>query len=144
MYKLEHKNQIVAFANFINTFEWQFFCTFTTPYSLSLASSRRSMDKLKNYLDNQFTGSKVFWFAEEFDVKEGYHIHALIQLEKCDQNSLDKNITALKKAWKILSRGDRKSILNTHIVQYDKDKGGNFYVSKYINRPNINDYDLLL
>jgi len=115
------------YGKWLEQYDWDYFCTFTTPYELTLKSSRRMMDflALKFLLGPE---SKMFWAAEKFDVKEGYHIHALIQSMMKQHMISDR--------YKELYHG------RPRVLKYDSNKGGNYYFSKYITKQII-DYDFI-
>ena len=130
---------INAYGNWLNSMPWDYYCTFTTRYQLSLKSSRRSMIRLYAFLSEKYgCTTKLFWVAEPFDTKYGCHVHALIDVgDKALITSID-----LKKAWQVVSKGrGKKEYNNTVIKNYDNGKGGHFYLSKYLQRQGV-DYDV--
>jgi len=131
---------IDAYGNWLNTFDWDYYCTFTTRYQLSLKSARRYMPKLQCLLSHgQEIPPIIFWVAEPFDAKYGCHLHALVLIE----NKSSKTKTSIKNAWQVVSKGKgAKEYNNTTIKKYDPTKGGHFYVSKYLHK-NSSDYDFL-
>ena len=83
-YKL-NKNYSEALADYLNTQNWDRFCTFTTSYELTLKSARRLMDRtFTNLATNLFTNMPLvmFWCAEKFECKDGYHTHGLLEYGK--------------------------------------------------------------
>lgn len=133
------KSLVQAYGNWLNTLTWDYYCTFTTRYQMTVKSARRTMIKLHNHLNERYNCSaKVFWVAEPFDTKYGCHLHALIEVEnKTSVTKID-----LKNAWQVVSKGKgKKEYNNTTIKEYDKNKGGHFYFSKYLHRQGI-DYDI--
>ncbi|MGP8216226.1 MAG: hypothetical protein ACLQQ4_11715 [Bacteroidia bacterium] len=136
------KQQYIApvWGDWLNTMNWDFFCTLSTRYSMTLAAARRAAERLKNYLSTRYGNVKVFFVAEPFDTKYGYHIHALVSFENSALRGL-KDI--LNRAWQVVTRGKGgKGYNNTVIEPYDKELGANYYVSKYLMKKNA-DYDLL-
>lgn len=140
----EQKNRkqslVNAYGNWLNSLSWNYYCTFTTRYQMTTKSARRSMQRLHEHLSKYYSyNSKIFWVAEPFDTKYGCHIHALIEVENI--NHLTRR--DLKDAWQIVSKGKGlKEYNNTTIKLYDPQKGGNFYLSKYLQRHGI-DYDVI-
>lgn len=116
------------------------YCTFTTRYQLTLPAARKSMERLHSHLSFHFAFSpKIFWVAEPFDIKYGCHLHALIEVE----NKKLTTKTDIRNAWQVVSKGKGlKEYNNTTIKDYDRLKGGHFYLSKYLQSHKA-DYDLL-
>ena len=57
---------------------WTWFATFTTPYELTLPSARRLVERTVKEWRKIDASAKVFWVAEKFELKDGYHLHALV------------------------------------------------------------------
>ena len=130
------------YANWLNKEKWDFFCTFTTPYPMSLPSARRAMERLQHSLTTEATKSKMFWTAEPFDSKESYHVHALIRLQDSNNASLAKKRALIKSSWQRVSNG-RYGTANkfTFVDPYVKGKGAHYYTAKYLSREGV-DYDI--
>lgn len=129
------------YAQWLNKMKWQFFCTFSTKYSMSMKSARRAMERLHSHLSNYYGKVTLFWVAEPFDTLYGFHTHALIYVE----NPLVKSLKGLiMNAWQIVSNG-KGGKANNHTVlkPYDKKLGANHYVAKYMFTKNA-DYDLFI
>ncbi len=135
------KNSI-AYADFLNTMTWDCFCTLSTKYSLTMNQARRAADRLHSFLNTKYGNARIFWVAEPFDSRVGYHIHALVSISP---SSIVKDIAeVIKKAWQVVTKGGNgKSYNNTVIRPYDSNLGANYYVSKYMLKNNA-DYDILL
>ena len=131
----------VSYGNWLNTMPWDYYCTFTTRYQLSKPAARRSMARLQDIIKRQYMDiPEIFWVAEPFDSKYGCHLHALVKIT----GKTPQTITHLKNAWQIASKGrGLKEYNNTTIKDYDPQKGGHFYVAKYLQRHNA-DYDFYL
>ena len=135
-----------AYAEFLSGFEWGYFCTFTTPYTLTLKSARRLMEKYHSDL-KKGGKSPFFWVAEPFDVKEGYHTHALLQVPDCYQFKhlvdLWQVATGCKGKTKENESGQKVKIhARVEYRKYDKRLGARHYVGKYIMKSGA-DYDFL-
>ena len=130
---------IAVYGNWLNSEQWDYYCTFTTRYQLTLKAARRSMEKLHSLISMKYGfAPKLFWVAEPFDTKYGCHVHALIEVH----NKLLTNKTDIRNAWQVVSKGKGlKEYNNTTIKDYDNLKGGHFYLSKYLQRSNA-DYDI--
>ena len=133
---------IKDYANWLDKEKWNFFCTFTTPYPMSLPSARRTMEKLQNSLTTEATKSKIFWAAEPFDSKESYHVHALIKLQDMNNASTARKMAFIKNSWQRVSKG-RYGTANkfTLVDPYIKGKGAHYYTAKYLTQENV-DYDI--
>ena len=134
-------NTTIAYADFFNSKEWQTFGTFTTRYPLSMKSARRAMERLHENLTTNYGKTELLWVAEPFDTKYGYHTHALVKLNNCP----DKNINPLlRNSWQIVSGGKGgKANHFTVLKEYDRELGGNYYISKYMLKTNV-DWDIFI
>mgnify|MGYP001810060359 CR=1 FL=1 len=147
MTKLQRKNDTCnIYAQYLSTFEWTHFCTFTTPYTLTLKSARRLMGK---YHDDLKKAGKApfFWAAEPFDCKEGYHTHALLIAPEAYQFKhlvdLWQTATGVKGKKYIDEKGvERKMHSRVELKRYNPKLGAAHYVGKYITKTG-SDYDLL-
>lgn len=119
------------YSNYLDSIEWTHWCTFTTRYDLSMKSARRMSETIFNHLGNKndlFARiDKMFWVAEPFDVKDGFHIHALVQ------TNLDS---------KEIYEWTKKRYGRSLVLPYEKEKGAHSYVAKYITK-SLSDYDIL-
>lgn len=129
------------YGDWLDKTEWSLFCTFTTRYSLTVKSARRSMQRFNEFLTTQYSfKTTIFWVAEPFDTGDSYHVHALLKVEG---KATDNLIYYIKKAWQIVSKGKNgKEYHQTILRPYEPSKGAHFYVAKYIHRPGA-DYDIL-
>lgn len=132
------KTLSVEYGDWLNTFQWHYYCTFTTRYQLSKPAARRSMARLQEVLYQQYMDKPtIFWVAEPFDTRYGCHLHALLHIK----GKVPQTITHIKNAWQIVSKGKGlKEYNNTTIKEYDPKLGGHYYVSKYLFKP-YSDYD---
>lgn len=129
------------YGNWLDNMEWDYFCTFTTDYTLSIPSARRAMDRLFKVLNREFGMVNYFWVAEPFDCKEGYHTHALLKVP-----NLLSNLAPLiiEKKWHQVTKTKKtKGKHRTHLIPYIKGKGGHYYIGKYLGKIN-SDYDFNL
>jgi hypothetical protein len=126
----------VQYANFLDQQNWNYYCTFTTPYPMSINSARKAMERFHNALTELNLKPLIFWVAEPFDTKYGYHTHALLKIE-C--NSINNNIELIKTTWFMVTRNTSFKSRNngTHIRAYKKGEGAHFYVAKYLNRRDV-------
>lgn len=108
------------------------FVTLTTRYELTLKSSRRAIGRFTDYLRSKGRSLHAVWFAEKFEVKEGYHLHALV--------ASDAPREELKEAWSTIS----KCAARSDFRKYKVGKRGGEYASKYISKKGTTtDYDFI-
>lgn len=146
--KPKPRKQIIQteYANWLEDQDWDFYCTFTTNYELTLKSARRIMVKLHDTLNKNHSSTRLFWVAEPFDCKEGFHTHGLLYFHDRDYqntsitgNSLDFEL--LRRSWLRCNPKSAKSYCK--LERFQKSKGATSYVGKYMNKYR-SDYDLLL
>lgn len=68
-----------TFGTWLKTFDWSHWATLTTNYELTLKSARRIAVGLHKEF-SRAGDSKIFFAAEPYDLKEGYHLHCLIKI----------------------------------------------------------------
>lgn len=117
-----------AIAGFLDNIDFRYFCTFTTRKPISIASTRRIAETVVSFVDGGNT-STVFWAAEPFDVREGYHFHALMRTPKDKLEIFD---------W-YFRRYGRCSILDNS--EPDRRQAASYYCSKYLTKK-LADYDI--
>lgn len=122
-------------AEFLNTMNWDYYATLTTSYEQTMKSARRSMHRLHDKLN--LSGATTMFFAcEPYDVKDGYHVHALIKTEVEFKNLID--------CYQLTSGGLK---IGTHqridLKKFRNELGGAMYCAKYISK-NLSDWDILL
>ena len=131
-----------AVANFLDTWKWDYFGTFTTEYELSIKSTRRLMDvytaqlnlfNLKRGLIDEPT--LVSWFAEVNPNRGGHHIHALIKSSIGVQDQFQVWQRVSGSQW---PKGPSNRV---KIESYMRTLGANYYVSKYITKSHC-DWDI--
>ncbi len=132
------------YVEYVASLPWDFFCTFTTRYKLTLPSARRLMGRLHDRLSSEVSKNRLFWVAEPFDCKEGYHCHGLLYLQDQQYNERGIDFSLVKTTYEIVSGGKKggKSMANTHLSRYNAKKGAARYCGKYLLKTNA-DYDIL-
>jgi hypothetical protein len=135
------QRNIIEYGKFLDKSSWTFFCTFSTHYPLSLKSSRSSIQRFHCFLkQNMNLENSIFWIAEPFESRYGYHIHALVKIFAPEPEIYKPKLI---KAWQIVTNGAKNNSYNwTNISPYIPELGANFYLTKYIGRADI-DYDLI-
>ena len=136
----ERREELQSYINYLNRIEWNYWCTGTTPYQLTIRSSRRLISA---YMDKLSTDISylIFWCAEPFDVKDGYHLHFLLKVEPDTIRYKEyyqkwQVVTAMKKY-----KGTAKWARIT-MERYNPEIGAGGYVTKYITKQGA-DYDIL-
>lgn len=143
-----------AYADWLQKFKFTHFVTLTTPYTLTTNSARRLVQRWFDKLQKHGYQPTIFWVAEKFECKDGYHIHLLLKVNKkvlphhefvflcelyqiCAGTSKYKNVDGkYTRQW---SRIDIKAF------NPKMDAGG--YVTKYVTKENANkfaEYDILI
>lgn len=115
------------YGRWLDAFDWNYFCTFTTRYPLSPKSARRLINKFGDYLLEQDPARMLFWAIEPFELRDGCHYHLLL-----------KTTVSSRKAWSWwfynYGRNDLKN--------YDRDKKGSEYMAKYVTKQ-LSDFDMI-
>lgn len=122
------------YANFVAKQPWDYFVTFTTRYELTLKSTRRLMNRFidrTNKMSN--TEQSLFWVAERFECKDGFHAHGLLnsKVEFKELVEAYQVVTGSKR------NGDWSAIT---LKKYNKAQAAAKYCSKYILK-HYADYD---
>lgn len=142
--KISHREEVRnAYADWIGQYDWTYWATFTTRYKLTMPSARKAVEGMYKQL-SKAGNVRIFFVCEPFDLREGYHIHALMQV----QGNL--KYQHILQTWQHVSGNKRKPKDNeepstwnrVELERYDKRKGARHYVGKYMTK-NACDYDLL-
>lgn len=127
-----------SLAEFINDHSWTLWTTLSTGYELTLPSSRRSMNRMFERVSSRIPNTQLFWAAEKFDVKDGFHIHSLWSFDEAiwqgDTRSIYKQFVD---DWRTTSNTQKAAVYSE---RYKKDHGAHHYISKYITKQ-ITDWD---
>jgi chitodextrinase len=134
-----------GYIDYLGTFNWNTFITGTTKYELTLPSARRLVERWYNTFNH--VGTALFWVAEKYEVKDGHHIHALLQGNVPYRQLIDNWQWATgNKSDFVSAQGDFKWHKDTwnriDIQKYDNRRKAGGYVSKYVFKKHA-DYDLL-
>lgn len=146
-----------AYADWLNTIDWTFFCTFTTRYELTLKSARRLMERYHEGLKIYAGECKLFWVAEKYEMKDGFHTHGMLSLPKemkepmhftnmCDLYQLKTGSKPVSNHNGKLDFGSGRNRID--LQKYDKRRNAGKYATKYIlksaNSEGGGDYDILV
>jgi hypothetical protein len=138
-----------CYVKYLETLPWTYFLTGSTRYELTLKSSRRLAERWFDAIKSE--GAILFWVAEKFECKDGFHIHGLLSVPKEDHYTFNQLIDHWQLATgnKAISVGNDRKIewdkakwnaLN--LKRYDKKRGAGGYCAKYVFKRDA-DYDLL-
>lgn len=129
------RNAQQVMAEFIDNMDWDYFATLTTSYEQTMKSARRSVERFHDRA-NQNSATTIFFASEPYDVKDGFHVHALIKTEMEFQN--------LVECYQITSGGQKLGIKQRiQLRKFYKGEGGAMYCAKYITK-RLSDWDILL
>jgi len=131
------QNVADEYANWIASYPWTWFVTFTTPYELTLKSARRAMERYFTHTSNlTLNPQMLFWVAEPFECKDGYHTHGLFYSDITFKKAVE--------AYQITSAAKRHgNYARIHLSRYNPRKAAARYCAKYLLK-RYSDYDLLL
>lgn len=149
-----------AVIKYLEALPWTFFLTGSTRYELTLKSTRRLMER---WFDEFKTpGSMLFWVAEKFECKDGFHGHGLLYMpagpEGPDRTLFNRlidawqwatgNKTILVTSWykeggRSKMEWDKTKWNALNLKHYDKKRGAGGYCAKYVFKDDA-DYDLLI
>ena len=124
------------YGSYVGQTNWTFYCTLSTKYPLTLNSARRSIIRLHEFIKIiQKIENEIFWIAEPFDSKYGFHIHCLVKFKCIDPHKRKKELI---KAWQTVTKGSYGKKYNwTSIVSYDANLGAKYYVVKGIGKNDV-------
>jgi len=154
------KNIKTSYAEWLNSFEWDYFVTLTTHYELTLKSARRLAERWHEKMRKHDFEPILFWVAERFETKDGYHIHGLLKLNRklkkhefvfitelyqivsgaCSVNDLTSTINNKEKRKKL-------SWNRIDLSRYLESKNGGAYCTKYVLQEQQNklaEYDIII
>jgi microcystin-dependent protein len=88
--------------------EIAYFATLTTQYTLTLPSARRAVARFASCCRREQLGTiRGVWFAELYEAKDGYHLHALLA------TNLQRD--TLNKCWAVASKANE-----THAIAIER------------------------
>lgn len=131
-----------AYTEMVSQFKPDYFCTFTTKHQLTLPSARRAMVNYSFALRRLMVPEEklfLFWVAEPFELKEGYHTHGLLSVPSTFKNG--EGFQTLRKAWTKAS-GSRKDEARAQFSPVRSNIEAVRYVTKYTTKTQT-DWDLV-
>ena len=145
---------IRAYAEWLDTLPWTFWCTMTTPYELSLPAARRIVEKTHGAW-SELAGGRctLFYAAERNQLRDGHHMHALVRLppefherqlytKLCGKYS---TITGAAKYRYCKVTGDERwksSNARIDLERYDPKRAASGYLTKYLLKDRGSEYDI--
>lgn len=124
-----------SFSNWLSNYKFTTFATFTTEQPLHLTGARRMAAKFGHWIQAG-KDSSMFWAAEPFDAREGYHFHALINTYGKISNQQMKDYWQNEKRFGIGQfLGIRRALGKENQIEN--------YCSKYISK-HLADYDFYI
>jgi len=147
MNTLEKKQRVEDYRDtmgqWLDIHNWTYFATFTSREEMTQKMARRYAESiLRRIRDRQLKNEApercaMAWFIESHKEKKGVHIHALIKT-----GLLKETIT---KEWLSLTKisNERKTNGYARLLTYVPDFGASFYISKYIVKGGLIDWDVI-
>lgn len=151
---IEKNDELIkqAYIDWLDSMEWSFWCTLTTPYELTVKSARRAILRYHAILSRiSNKRCRIFFVLEPFGIKEGMHIHCLISMP--DKYHEPDYYQQMVDSWQLCT-GRYKRVKDERgcwveqqkaridLKRYRKDIKATGYCSKYMMKDDI-DYDLL-
>ena len=115
-------------GQWLDTFKWTYFITFTTRYELTQKSARRAMDTFyrKSNEKSIWRGQNqtaFTYFVEAHSTKKGYHVHALIYA--------DISVKEIYDIWQVVSNNNEGTNY-VRALNYITEFGASYYIAKYV------------
>ena len=133
-FKLIKKSRMVnQLREMLSEFEWSYFATFTSEEVLNERKIQFLMDRF-NISIRKFEAN-LFWVAEPNSDRKGFHIHALIKVNKFHPIICRNGRLEIERIWLnnlINYVGPQRS--RCMIKDYDSNLGGIIYVTKLIGK----------
>ena len=117
-----------AYGDFFGREQWDYFSTLTYKHPVNVKRNRSIMDRLIKSLKRQATAFSMVWVCEWHRTGTSTHSHLLTK---------GVDVAVIDKYWSKSNLGYKK--FNDHKV-YEREKGANFYIAKYIDKEV--DYDI--
>lgn len=135
----------IAVGDWLHSMPWTHWATLTTPYELTMKGARRLAHRFHRRL-NKDAPASMFWACEPFDAKDGFHLHALLNVPGVPYESIIQTYqdTAGGSGWKRIQLDEFNPSWKKKGKEEREDAtGATYYVGKYITKK-LSDYDLLL
>ena len=109
------ENYITDFVN-VSLHGKAWFATLTTQYTLTLPAARRCVKRFADITKRKGHAIALCWFAERFELKDGFHLHALV--------ASTAPRAELNEYWATASRANK-----SHALQIEKDNNDAIFAS---------------
>ena len=116
------------FGNLFGRENWDYFSTLTHKWTVGMNRNRRVMEGLVRSLKKQGLAFSMVWVSEWHRSGSSTHNHLLTK---------GVDITLIDRYWCSHNLGRKK--FNDHKI-YEKNKGANFYLAKYLDKEVDYDY----
>ena len=127
------------FEVLLHSHHWDYFATFTSEHKLSLYSARKIMSQYYEVL-KKYHG-RLFWIAEEFTSKDGFHIHALIATPKQATHIMVLGNQYFINIWNNLTSGHfGGTATRCKVEKFDPIRAAGYYLTKDMLKEKV-DYD---
>ena len=126
MYKYNTVQLVKEWGNWLGETSWDYFTTITYKYSIKPTRNERIMLSLEESLRSHLKSFKLFWVMEHTSNNYQTHNHLLLK----GNGIKDKVDTYLKNIRLV----DKRFVKH---LDYEKELGATFYVSKFIKSDNI-------
>ena len=117
-----------SYGDFFGRENWDYFSTLTHKWPVGMNRNRKVMDGLVNTLKRKGIAFSMVWVSEWHRSGSSTHNHLLTK---------GVDVTLIDRYWSSHNLGRKK--FNDHKV-YEKDKGANFYLAKYLDKEVEYDY----
>ena len=130
MYTNNTAQLVKVWGNWLNETSWDYFTTITYKYDIKPKRNERIMFDLERSLRSRLKSFKVFWVMEHTSNNYQTHNHLLIK-----GNGIKEEVNNYLKNKRLV---DKRFVKH---LEYEKELGATFYVSKFIKSENIK-YDI--
>ena len=130
MYTNKTSQLVKEWGNWLNETAWDFFTTITYKHDIKPKRNERIMFDLERTLTSHLKNYKMFWVMEHTSNNYQTHNHLLIK-----GNGVKDEVNKYLRKKRLV---DKRFVKH---LEYEKDLGATFYVSKFIKSENIK-YDI--
>jgi hypothetical protein len=130
MYTNNTAQLVKVWGNWLNETSWDYFTTITYKYDIKPKRNERIMFDLERSLRSHLKSFKMFWVMEHTSNNHQTHNHLLIK-----GNGIKEEVNNYLKNKRLV---DKRFVKH---LEYEKELGATFYVSKFIKSENIK-YDI--
>ena len=148
------RSPLNAYAEWLDTLPWSFWCTLTTPYEMTLKQARRLAERTYQSWSELACGRcTMFYAAERNQLRDGHHLHALVLLppefhepELYDElRKTYSTLTGARKYRYCRVTGDERwksSDARIDLHKFDPKRNASGYLTKYLLKDIRAEYDI--